>query len=120
MVIDALGLNDTTKGLLDKKFFNSLKKGSFFITVTSQKIYDSKAMLSALDKGILAGAATDAGGILPGDTDDPYYKKLLKHPKVLVTPHISFQSDVTVKVAGDMMIENIEAYLKGKPINVVN
>lgn len=119
VIINTLSTNPTTIGLLDKKFFYSLKKGSYFITVTGFKIYDSKAMLEALDKGILAGVADDAGGILPGDVDDPYYKKLLKHPKALVTPHVSFQSDVTVRISNDMMIDNVEAWIKGKPINLV-
>lgn len=53
VIINTLSTNPTTIGLLDKKFFNSLKKGSYFITVTGSKIYDSKAMLEVLDKGIL-------------------------------------------------------------------
>jgi len=119
VIINTLSTNPTTIGLLDKRFFDSLKKGSYFITVTSSKIYDSKAMLEALDKNILAGVADDAGGILPGNVEDPYYKKLLKYPKVLTTPHISYQSDVTVRVGNDMMIDNVEAWIKGKPINLV-
>jgi phosphoglycerate dehydrogenase-like enzyme len=120
VVVNTLSTNPSTIGLLDKKFFSSLKRGSYFITVTGLGIYNSKAMLSALDKGILAGVADDAAGILPGDVDDPYYQKLLKHPKVLTTPHISFQSDVTARVSNDMMIDNVEAWIKGKPINVVS
>jgi len=120
IVVDTLSSNPTTEGLLDKRFFNSLKKGSIFISVTSSKIYDSKAMLSALENGILSGVATDVGNALPGNVDDPEYKELIKHPKVIATPHISYQSDVTIKISNDMMIDNVEAYIKGKPINVVN
>jgi phosphoglycerate dehydrogenase-like enzyme len=120
VVIDALGHNPTTEGLLDNNFFNTLKKGSIFITVTSSKIFDSEAMIRSLDRGILSGVATDVGSALPGNVNDPDYKKLIKHPKVIVTPHISYQSDVTIKLSNDMMIDNIEAYIKGKPINVVN
>lgn len=120
VIVNTLSSNQSTEGLLDKKFFSNLKKGSFFITVTSDKVYDSNAVLSALDKGILEGFADDCGSILSGDYEDPYYKKLLKHPKVLATPHISYQSDVTVRVSNDMMIDNVEAYIKDKPINVVN
>lgn len=119
IIVNTLSTNPTTIGLLDKKFFNSLKKGSYFITVTSSKTYDSKAMLEALDKGILAGVADDAGSILPGNVEDPYYTELLGHPKVLTTPHISYQSDVTVRVSNDMMIDNVEAWIEGKPINLL-
>ncbi|MFC1600619.1 NAD(P)-dependent oxidoreductase [Patescibacteria group bacterium] len=120
VVVNTLSYNSSTEGMLDKNFFNSLRKSTFFITVTSNKIYDSKAVFDALDKGILDGFADDCGSILPGEYTDPYYKKLTKHPKVLTTPHISYQSDVTVKMSNDMMIDNVEAYIKDKPINIVN
>ncbi|MDD5253771.1 MAG: NAD(P)-dependent oxidoreductase [Candidatus Nanoarchaeia archaeon] len=119
ITIDCLSQNPTTEGLLNKKFFKSLKKGSYFITVTGSAIYDVDAMIWALDKGILAGAANDSGGINIGDTKDPFYQKLLKRPKILVTPHIAFNTDVTSKIANDMMIDNVEAWLKGKPINLI-
>lgn len=118
IIVNTLSSNPTTNGLLDKNFFTYLKKGSFFITVTSSKIYDSEAMIDAVKHGLLAGVADDCGSILPGDYEDPYYKKLIKIPNVLATPHISYQSDVTTKTSNDMMIDNVEAWINGKPINL--
>ena len=57
---------------------------------------------------------------MPCNYKDPYYKKLIKNPKVIATPHFSYHSDVSLRVSNDMMIDNIEAWIKGKPINVVN
>ena len=71
IIVNTLSSNPTTENLLNKNFFSSLKKGTFFITATSSKIYDVDAMLEALDKGILAGAADDSASIQVGDTDDP-------------------------------------------------
>lgn len=118
-VINCLASDQATKGLLDRKFFYSLKKGAYFISVTDEKIYDIDALIGSLDNGILAGAADDAGGIKVGDVEDPVYKKLAGHPKILVTPHIAYQTDTTNRVANDRMIENIEAWLEGKPINLL-
>lgn len=118
IVVNTLGSNETTKGLLDKKFFNSFSGKTFFVTVTSLKIYDSKAMLAVLKKGKLLGVADDCGSILPGDYNDLYYKKLSKNPKVIATPHISYQSDVSIRISNDMLIDNVEAWIKGKPINL--
>jgi phosphoglycerate dehydrogenase-like enzyme len=118
VIINTLSNNPTTQGLLDKKFFNSFKKGAYFVSVTSSQIYDIDALLSALDKNI-ASAAIDAGQIQVGDTDDPFYRRLLKHPRILATPHIAYNSDTTARVGNDMMIDNIEAYLAGKPTNLV-
>lgn len=119
IIVDCLGSNPTTYGMLNKDFFNSLKKGTYFITVTGPKIVEIDAMLDALDKGILAGVAHDSGGIQSGNVKDEFYKRLLKNKKVLVTPHIAFLTDNTARVANDMMIKNIEAFLKVKPINLV-
>jgi phosphoglycerate dehydrogenase-like enzyme len=119
VVVDTLGSNESTIDLLDKKFFNSFKKGSYFITVTSPKIYDIDAMLEVLDGGILAGVANDCGAIQVGDVRDPFYIKLATHSKVLATPHVSYNTDVTDRKANKIMIDNIEAYLNGKPINLL-
>ncbi len=118
MVVDSLSTNSSTKGLLDDKFFKSMKHGSYFITVTGPEIVDYDAMLQALNDGGLAGAASDCGSILVGDTDDPLYQTLVNHPKVYVTPHISYNSEKARQTGADIMIDNVEAWIKGKPQNV--
>jgi phosphoglycerate dehydrogenase-like enzyme len=119
VVVDTLDSNKTTEGLLNKEFFSSFKKGSYFITVTSSKIYNVEAMLEALDNDILSGIACDCGSIQVGDINDSFYIKLANHPKVLATPHIAYNTDVRDRKANKMMIDNIEAYLNDKPINLI-
>lgn len=119
VIVNTLSKNPTSENLLDETFFNSLKKGSFFVSVTSPSVFDTDAMLKALDKGTLSKVAIDTGGIQVGDVNDEYYKKLLNHPKVLVTPHIAYNTDVTDEVSNKMMIKNIEAWLNKKPINIL-
>lgn len=119
VVVDCLSLNPSTKSLLDENFFNSMKSSAFFITVTGPEICDVDVMIKALNKGKLAGVAHDAANIQNGDIKNVIYQKLLAHPKILVTPHISYNTDVTKRLANDMMIDNIEAWIKGKPQNLV-
>jgi len=119
VVVDALALNPETTGLLNRAFFQAFKPGAYFITVTGAKIYDTEAMLEALDAGILAGVAIDCGSIQVGNDTDPIYLQMAKHPKVLATPHIAYNSDVTDRQANQMMIDNIEAYLNGQPTNLL-
>lgn len=119
-VVNTLSSNPTTKGLLNADFFTAMKDGSYFVDVTRAEIVDQDAMVQALDSGSLAGVASDCGGILVGDTDDPLYKKLLNHPKVLVTPHISYNTPLSMKIGNDIMIDNVEAFIKGKPQNVLS
>lgn len=119
VVANCLSANATTKGLLNRDFFLSLKKGSFFVSIARPQVYDIKALKEALDKKILIGAADDAGGAKIGDVNDPNYKELFSHPKILVTPHISWNADIERRKSNDMMIENIEKWLKSTPINLV-
>lgn len=118
VVINCLSQNPTTLNLLNSKFFSALKNGSYFISVTNSEIYDTEALVNSLEKNVIA-AAIDVADIQVGDTSDPFYKKLLENDKILTTPHISYNTDVTARVANDMMIDNVEAYLKGKPINLL-
>jgi len=118
-VVDALGSNETTKGLLDDSFFTAMKQGSHFITVSGSTVVDEDALLRALDNDHLSGAATDCGRILVGDTEDLYYKKFLNHPKVLATPHIAYNTALSMKTGNDIMISNVETWINGTPQNVV-
>jgi phosphoglycerate dehydrogenase-like enzyme len=115
VIINCLSLNESTKGILNNIFFNSLKRGGYFISISPTEVYDKDAMLNALNNDILAGVAIDDGSMNAGDVSNKYYQELLKHPKILATPHISFNTDVSDKIGNNMMIDNIEDYLADNP-----
>lgn len=116
VVVDTMSTNPDSKGLLGERFFGSLKKGAGFITITVH--VEVEAMLAALDNGTLSFAAHDVMVANLGDVSNPVYQKLYKHPKVLATPHLAGLSDVSNRIGNDMMIENVERWIKGEPINV--
>lgn len=117
IVVNCLSLNGETERMLDREFFQSMKRGTFFVSASRSQIYDMQALKEALDNGTLIGAADDA--VEPGDIDDVYYRELLAHPKILVTPHIAWNTDSEHRKANDMMIDNIEAWINKKPIHLV-
>jgi phosphoglycerate dehydrogenase-like enzyme len=119
IVYCALPLSDETKGLLGEKEFASMKHGSYFVTTSHHLIYNHTALLKALDKK-LEGAAMDLEGTNCGDYNTEVYMKFKNHPKVLATPHVAFKTDYGQKRGYDIMVDNIEAFVKGKPINIVN
>ena len=119
VVINCLATNKSTLNLLDRNFFFSFKQGSYFINVCDYVIYDIDALISALDKGIIAHAAIDAMWIQVGDTSDQFYKKIVAHNKIIATPHIAWATDVNDELGNKMMIENIEAWINKKPINII-
>ncbi|MCK5123178.1 MAG: hydroxyacid dehydrogenase [Candidatus Pacebacteria bacterium] len=119
VVINCLSPNEGTVNLLNKNFFFSLKKNSYFITFTKKEIYNSDAMIETLDKNILSGVADDCASEIVGDIYNNYYQKLLKHKKVLVTPHIAWSADSSIFNGNEMVIDNIEAWIKGCPQNLI-
>jgi len=119
IIINSLSTNPSTIGLLNNEFFENLKKGSYFISITTTEIYDNKAMLEALDNGTLAGVATDCASASIRNTKDEYYQAISKHPRILATPHIAWSTDVSTQDENDMMIENIDAFINGESKNIV-
>ena len=117
VIVDCLSSKPETQDLLNAKFFNSLKGSVYFVTVSAGKVLDVDAMFAALDNGKLKLAAHDS--FLAGDTSNDLYQKILNHPKVYATPHIAYNTDITDRTGNDIMIDNVEAWINGKPINVV-
>ena len=119
IVINCLSTNPATMGLLDHNFFNHLKRGVYFITISPSDILDQQALMAAINQGIIAGVATDCASAGPRDIADPRYTEMSSHPCIIATPHIAWFSDTSISDENDMMIDNIEAWIKGKPKNIV-
>lgn len=75
-------LTKETKGWFDEACFAKMKKGSIFINIARSPIVDENALIGALDRGLLAGAAIDVFPYEPC-TDSP----LVGYPNVILTPH---------------------------------
>jgi D-3-phosphoglycerate dehydrogenase / 2-oxoglutarate reductase len=93
-------LNDETRGLLNEKTLGQCKRGVRIINCARGGIIDEQALLAALNDGQVAGAALDVYEQEPPASDHP----LLKHPNVVVTPHlgastVEAQEKVAVQIA---------------------
>ncbi len=119
LIINALNCNSSSKNLLDEKFFMSLKKGAYYLTFVRPYTYDIDGMLKAVDKGIMAGAAIDCDPENFGDTTNKFYRKCLGNKKVLVTPHIAFSTKQAIVNGAEVAVQNIEAYVAGKPQHIL-
>jgi phosphoglycerate dehydrogenase-like enzyme len=119
VIINCLGQNDQTVGVLDDTFFKALKKASYFISITSRAIFDEAALFEALDSDRLHGAAIDCGDIQVGDSENPDYTAMRRHPKIMATPHLAYNTDQSARLTNDIMIDNIEAWLHGSPQNLI-
>ncbi len=71
-----------------------------------------KDLISALNSGIIAGAALDVFETEPIDNNNP----LLKMNNVVLTPHIGSATDNTRKKMAEVAVSNLINGLSGKPL----
>jgi phosphoglycerate dehydrogenase-like enzyme len=119
LIVNSLSSTPSSAQLLDQGFFHALESGSYFISYVRPHTFDVKALLAALDDGILAGAAIDCDPQKPFDTANAYYRSLAAHEKVLATPHVAFATTQAERQSLDAVVENVEAFVNGRPRNVL-
>jgi D-3-phosphoglycerate dehydrogenase len=81
-------LNDETRGMVGTRLLGLMKKGSFLVNTARGSVLNLDHVLAALDTGRLDGAALDVLPKEPPEADHP----ILRHPRVLLTPHAAFYS----------------------------
>ncbi|MBW2477784.1 MAG: phosphoglycerate dehydrogenase [Deltaproteobacteria bacterium] len=112
-------LNDETENLIHQDHFELMKQGVLIVNCARGGIINEQAMLAALDNGKVGGGAFDVWSGEPPQTE--ILKKLIAHPKMLVTPHLganTFEAQTNVAVDVSREILNL---IDGKPIeNAVN
>ena len=85
VIINALPLTETTRGLLDEEFFAATKTGAFFINVGRGATVDTAALTAALTSGHLGGAGLDVTEPEPLPAGHPLWQL----ENVIITPHVA-------------------------------
>lgn len=83
-----LPLTEETRGLVNARLLSLMRKGSFLVNTSRGAVVVVDDVLAALDSGRLDGAALDVLPTEPPAADSP----LLRHPRLLLTPHAAFYS----------------------------
>ncbi|HTZ34468.1 MAG TPA: D-2-hydroxyacid dehydrogenase [Stellaceae bacterium] len=108
---------ETTR-LFDAGRFAAMKRGAMLINVARGEIVDEDALADALAQDRLRGVALD---VYVGEFEHPPPARLWSDPRVLLTPHVSSNSDDDRHGAIDVFCDNLRAYLDGRPLrNVVD
>lgn len=108
-------LTKETEKMANKDFFSKMKKSAYFINTSRGGTVDENALKEALDCGEIAGAGLD---VL--ENEPPINDALTSNAKTLVTPHIAWAAKETRRRLMRTTMDNIEAFVNGNPINVVN
>jgi D-3-phosphoglycerate dehydrogenase len=102
-------LTAETRGLMNADRLAKMKKGAYLVCTARGNIIDEAALLAALDSGQIGGAALDVFAQEPV-VDSP----LVKHPKVVCTPHIAAQTAEAQERAARDIAEEILTVLRGE------
>ncbi len=106
-----------SEGIMGAQQFGLMKKGSYFIAVSRGALYDTGALVKALETKTLAGAGLDVTVPEPLPATHP----LWGFENVVITPHIAGRSDHEYDRDKDLFIENLRRFGAGEPLlNVVD
>jgi len=114
-VVVAAPATPATRHLLDAAAFAAMKDGVNFVNVARGSLVDQDALLAALDDGPVARATLDVVEPEPLPADHPLYR----HPKVRLSPHVSWSSPTTARRTMQLFAENLARYRAGEPLSGV-
>lgn len=114
-------LNDETRGLADRAFFEKVQPGTIMLNFARGEIVDMTALESALASGQLAGAAFD---VAPNENDFMDQKqtvdelpeniqRLVAYDNFLLSPHIAFYTNTAIKNMVEMALNDAVIMVNG-------
>jgi phosphoglycerate dehydrogenase-like enzyme len=109
-------LNDDTRGMVNARMLALMKPGSWLVNTARGSVVNLEHVLAALDSGRLDGAGLDVLPKEPPGEDHP----VLRHPRVLLSPHAAFYSSEGEKELRRKAAQNLIDWARtGRPTYVV-
>jgi D-3-phosphoglycerate dehydrogenase len=108
-------LSQRSRGLVGAAEFALMKPTAYLINTSRGPIVDEAAMLAALRDKKIAGAGLDVFDVEPLPKDHP----LRKMDNVVLTPHLGYVSTQNYRAYFKGVVEDIRAFLDGKPVRVI-
>lgn len=109
-------LTPDTQALVNRERLGLMKPTAFLINTSRGPLVDEQALADALNKGRIAGAGLDVLAEEPPPASCP----LLTARNCYITPHIAWATRSARERLMAVAVENVRAFLAGKPIHVVN
>lgn len=117
VVVNAMPLTAETKGLFDAAMFARMKRSAYFINVGRGMTVVTADLTEALQKKIIAGAGLDVVDPEPLPPENPLWQQ----PNLILTPHLSGDSDLRGQAEVRVLRENLRRYVAGeKMLSVVD
>ena len=109
-------LKPETRAMVNAEFLSQMKPSALLINTARGALIDENVLAAALRNGAIAGFAADVLSAEPPSDDNP----LIGAPNASITPHIGWASVEARTRCLQTSVENVRAFLDGKPRNVVS
>lgn len=111
-------LTDKTRNMFGAAEFKKMKNTALLINTARGGLVDEAALLEALKSGEIGGAGFDV--VVPEPPRDGNILCDADLPNLIVTPHVAWASKEAMQILADQLVDNVEAYVAGKPQNTVD
>ena len=109
-------LNDQTKHMINKETIAKMKPSAVIINTGRGPLINEADLCEALAAKRIAGAGLDVQEVEPPVEDSPLYTL----DNVIITPHMGWKGLETRQRLVGIIRDNVQAFFKGEPINVVS
>ena len=111
-----LRLSDRTLGLVGAREIGLMKSSAYLVNISRGPIVDEAALVDALQRKAIAGAALDTFDVEPLPKDHPF----LELDSTIIAPHLGYVTEEGYRAFYAGAIEDIRAYAAGEPVRVIN
>jgi glycerate dehydrogenase len=111
-------LTPQTRNMIAMPEFRRMKRNVILVNTARGGLVDEEDLGTALREKLIAGAGFDVTSPEPPPPDSPLMK-LLDLPNFILTPHTAWASRQAIQSLCNQLIDNVEAFVAGKPQNVV-
>ncbi|WP_279359712.1 D-2-hydroxyacid dehydrogenase [Methylobacterium indicum] len=110
-------LTPETRNMIGRDELARMKRDAILINTARGGLVDEAALAEALTAGTIGGAGFDVLTSEPPRDDNPLLA--LDVPNLIITPHVAWASQQAMQILADQLVDNIEAFVAGRPQNVV-
>ncbi len=111
-----LRLSQRTQGLIGARELGLMKPTTYLVNTSRGPIVEEEALIAALERRTIAGAALDVFDNEPLPETHPFRR--LEH--VVITPHLGYVTRETYQVFYGDAVEDVRAFLDSRPVRVLN
>jgi phosphoglycerate dehydrogenase-like enzyme len=108
-------LTNKTRNMIGEKAFERMKHGVVIVNTSRGGTIDEKALIKNVESGKVFAAGLDVLADEPMKKDNPIFN----HPRIVITPHMAYNTMQAVEKRSETVKNNILAYLRGNPQNAI-